>query len=275
MSEIGEPAIRVRVDPTNPGQFFACCGLLELADRLWDGAEAWFEDGAFSIATRGTLYELLSALVKEPADEITKLESGLKVKPLIAPLRLRIAGDSRSQMTLDAWMTIRRDKREVVAVANLPWNFWSGQQTSLRIWTALRAALVMQMETLADVQDFEDLFGKRIPLSGRFGFDPGAAWNRLDVGFSPDTQDIRVASSPATELLAAVGLQRFRPRLSDDRSSFDYATWGHPLAPSVARAASTGLVTVSPARRFHGRIIRRGNYAALGYSTLLNGAHNE
>ncbi len=25
--------------PTNPGQFFACCGLLELADRLWPGAE--------------------------------------------------------------------------------------------------------------------------------------------------------------------------------------------------------------------------------------------
>ncbi|TWW08183.1 hypothetical protein E3A20_26890, partial [Planctomyces bekefii] len=24
----------VNVDPTNPGQFFACCGLLELADRL-------------------------------------------------------------------------------------------------------------------------------------------------------------------------------------------------------------------------------------------------
>ena len=27
----------VNVDPTNPGQFFACCGLLELADRLWQG----------------------------------------------------------------------------------------------------------------------------------------------------------------------------------------------------------------------------------------------
>ena len=26
--------IRIRVDATNPGQFFACCGLLELASRL-------------------------------------------------------------------------------------------------------------------------------------------------------------------------------------------------------------------------------------------------
>ena len=31
------PSIAVSVDPTNPGQFFACCGLLELADRLRQG----------------------------------------------------------------------------------------------------------------------------------------------------------------------------------------------------------------------------------------------
>jgi CRISPR-associated protein Csb3 len=37
------PNITIPVDLTNPGQFFACCGLLELADRLWPGAEGWFE----------------------------------------------------------------------------------------------------------------------------------------------------------------------------------------------------------------------------------------
>ena len=34
-----EPTIRIRVDLSNPGQFFACCGLFELADRLWPGIE--------------------------------------------------------------------------------------------------------------------------------------------------------------------------------------------------------------------------------------------
>ncbi len=53
MSQVDEPAISVRVDPTNPGQFFAACGLLELADRLWGGAEGWFEDGAFSLRPLG------------------------------------------------------------------------------------------------------------------------------------------------------------------------------------------------------------------------------
>ena len=62
---IPEPTIRVNVDPTNPGQFFACCGLLELADRLWPGAEGWFTEGGreFRIACSGTLKCLLEALV--------------------------------------------------------------------------------------------------------------------------------------------------------------------------------------------------------------------
>jgi CRISPR-associated protein Csx14 len=262
----------------NPGQFFASCGLLELADRLWDGAEGWFDGNAFfSVATHGSLYDLLCALTKYPADELTKLDNGVSVKPLIAPLQLRIEGSHPFNFTLDAWMRVRRDKGEVTALANRPWNFWSGQQTSAGIWKKLRGALIAQMKKLdmeSGGRSFEDLFSQRDLLSGRFGFDPGAAWKALDVGFSPDTQQIPVASSPAVELLAAVGLQRFRPSLSDDRSSFYYATWGQPLAPSVASAAASGCVSVFPAAQYRGKIVDRGSYSALGYSTVLNGVHH-
>jgi CRISPR-associated protein Csx14 len=275
VSQAPGPAIRIRVDPTNPGQFFACCGMLELADRLWGGAEGWFDGNLFSVATQGSLYEVLRALTKYPAVEMTKLDNGVSVKPLIAPLQLRIEGNRPFRLTLDAWMRIRSDKGEVTALANRPWNFWSGQQTSFGIWKKLRDALVAQMKKLeADGRGLEDLFCQRDLLSGRFGFDPGAAWKALDVGFSPDTQQIPVASSPAAELLAAVGLQRFRPRLSDDRESFYYATWGQPLAPSAASAAASGCVNVFPAMQFRGKIVERGSYSALGYSTVLNGVHN-
>ena len=56
-----ETTIRFAVDPTNPGQFFACCGLLEMADRLWPGAEGWFaqEDREYRISGGGLLSELL------------------------------------------------------------------------------------------------------------------------------------------------------------------------------------------------------------------------
>jgi CRISPR-associated endonuclease/helicase Cas3 len=47
-----EPTIRVAVDLTNPGQFFACCGLLELADRLWPGAAGWFSESGREFCIR-------------------------------------------------------------------------------------------------------------------------------------------------------------------------------------------------------------------------------
>jgi CRISPR-associated protein Csb3 len=49
-----EAKIKIPVDLTNPGQFFACCGLLELADRLWPGTEGWFESiNQFMLSTGG------------------------------------------------------------------------------------------------------------------------------------------------------------------------------------------------------------------------------
>ena len=58
--------IRVDVDVTNPGQFFACCGLLELANQLWPGAEGWFEKDVFRIECGGTLDEVFDALAGCP-----------------------------------------------------------------------------------------------------------------------------------------------------------------------------------------------------------------
>lgn len=77
-----KPNITVNVDVTNPGQFFACCGLLELADRLWPGAEGWFETSQFCIApldgqTR-TLTSLLQPLINCSANterELAELHS--------------------------------------------------------------------------------------------------------------------------------------------------------------------------------------------------------
>jgi len=41
-------SIRINVAPTNPGQFFACCGLLELADRLWPERRGALRTGSFT-----------------------------------------------------------------------------------------------------------------------------------------------------------------------------------------------------------------------------------
>src|SRR5205823_1028645 len=44
-----EPTISIHVDVSNPGQFFACCGLLELASRIDPNSTAQFENGHFLI----------------------------------------------------------------------------------------------------------------------------------------------------------------------------------------------------------------------------------
>jgi hypothetical protein len=264
--------LRVSVNAANPGEFLACCGMLELADRIWGAAEGWFENRAFCLSGGSDLLAILRALTAEPVAEITRLASGVDVKPLIAPLELRLPG--HSPLVLDAWMRIARVKGEVVAIANAPWNFWSGQQTSLRIWTALRAAATTQIGDLGGNLGAEVL-SRRVPLSGRFGFDPGAAWSALDVGFSPNEQGMQVASSPIVELLAAVGLQRFRPEVARDRATFDYGCWNAPLAVSVAPAAASGRVSIVPTKFFRGRVVSRGSYSGLGYSTPLEGVTHE
>jgi CRISPR-associated protein Csx14 len=263
----------VNVDPTNPGQFFACCGLLELADRLWPGAEGWFADGRFHVTCAGELSEVLSALVGAVPEQVTRLDNGLEVKPLLAPLRFSL-GAGNIQFVLDTWMAIGVEKGVVVTRANPPWNFWSGQQTPLRIWGPLQGAIAEMLPRLDPLHPGR-LFEHRQFLTGRFGFDPGPAWNALDAGFSPNEQGIAVESSPAVELLAAVGLQRFRPRMFAGRDTFTYATWGVPLPPSAAAPAAGVAVRFDPSVRYRGRVVARGQYAALGYSSILPGESDE
>lgn len=273
--KLPEPSIRVNVDPTNPGQFFACCGLLELADRLWPGAEGWFaEDGReFRIAwdgeKRGTLGELLAILVNEPPTPIERLEcNGLEVAPIIAPLAFSLDGGGSVAIVLDAWTQIKVDKGAAKVISNPPWNFWSGQQTSMRIWSNLRTELDSQLRQFTS-DELSNLFNQRLLQKGRFGFDPGPAWNALDVGFSPNEQGMEVESSPAVELLAAVGIQRFRPIMNDNRDGFDYFTWHRAYAPPIAAAAMGGAIRDRQTIRYRASVTSRGQYAALGFAFAL------
>ena len=169
-----DAGIRINVDPTNPGQFFACCGLLELADRLWPGAEGWFEGGQFVVVCEGELCTLLSALVMERPAIVERLEcNGLEIKPIIAPLAFSFDGGSTVAITLDYWTRIQTIRGIPQVVANTPWNFWSGLQKSSTIWLALRAGLALQIRDFSSA-DYTTLFSQCLfQKKGRFGFDPG------------------------------------------------------------------------------------------------------
>ncbi len=98
MTDNPQPTIAVDVDATNPGQFFACCGLLELADRLWPGAEGWFTNGdqAFLISASGTLDSLVRAIAT------AELTHACPSDPYSSPL---IVGAPFRRLSVDWWQT--------------------------------------------------------------------------------------------------------------------------------------------------------------------------
>jgi CRISPR-associated protein Csx14 len=109
-----------------------------------------------------------------------------------------------------------------------------------------------------------------------FYFDAARFAHALDAGFSLDVQEknLRATASPVTELLALIGLQRFRPELVRDWT-FDYFTWHEPLDAAVAAAVTSGAVPMARTKRYRFRLRFRDNqkrYKAFGFATAMGGA---
>lgn len=226
-----EPSITVKVDVTNPGQFFACCGLLELANRLWPGAEGYFKNTDFCVAAAGGLPELwrliadAELLALDPDDETA------------SPLRL----EAPFGLTLDWWKDEHAGGRKLKA--------WAGRMSAARIAQAMKAAIVLAAEHdrpfdyATVIYDPNDLSKKIEP----FYYDSrrGASARPIDIGFSPDSLSMKAVAFPAVEFLCVVGLQRFRPTQSIRRRLFEYHTWHTPLSPSMAAVATSGLAVLT------------------------------
>ena len=241
MSEVGP--VTVRVDQTNPGQFFACCGLLEMADRLWRGAEGTFTDQVFSI---------------RPARDQSHGEPAFAdLMSAIAAASLRqvdIEDDTSSPIAIDAPFALRIDWwRDDRSAGQL--KVWAGRMSSIRIARAMQNAVrspECKTGRLFDhatvVYDADEPDKKVEP----FYFDArrGANARALDVGFMPDALNMTTAAYPAVEFLALIGLQRCRPAPTATRRVFEYATWAAPLPPALAAVAAAGLLPHTGERIF-------------------------
>lgn len=259
-----EPNIRINVDATNPGQFFACCGLLELADRLWPGAEV---AGSFSAPRFHRSLFCVSARVALCSSDLVKviISSDRTTVDPYQPIR-----GSDGKPVKDARKTkpvlLRRSNSSGGEAFSFRLSWWldelAGRQTRFKTWSAhnsaegLIASLSSQIkgDEIADV----NLLQQRVGMTSRLGLDPRSSWNTLDTGFSPNDQQLPVDTYPATELLAAIGLETFRPSPADD--GYVYAIWSNTLPVIVARAAASGILNIQGITRYSFEVASRGKF---------------
>lgn len=203
--------IRLAVDLTNPGQFFGCCGVFELAQRLWPGAKAHFELAHF-IVSDADLNEVVSRAAQAPLRVLEPTNQTSSALQLAEPFNLR----------LDWWKFERGLKT------------WAGRMSVDRIATSLQRDL----PTTLDNGFFDDghvvvgADGKKVEP---YYFDGrrGATALPLDVGFSSDALAMETVAFSATEFFTLVGLQRFRPSNLRLRV-YRYRAWHTPLPVTLA-----------------------------------------
>ncbi len=286
------PSITIPVDLTNPGQFFACCGLLELADRLWPGTEGWFERQRFCILASDPskrLHELLREVVSCPLSSTLAPQSRARLQELdqkkreLKKLRkslpkideaerkrlnsLRIFSGfllgSPFNLRIDWWLDDTCDGNDLKT--------WAGQQAVAGIAEAIKQALKIDVDD--DPFDFEAVIYRSsdndavAPLS----FDPGRAGTAQDIGYSPDKIGQALTARVWTEFLCLIGLQRFAVAPIAD-GVFRFSAWSMPLRPICAAAVAKGLIPSVQAALGTFRLAARdtGNrYKAFTETTLL------
>lgn len=203
------------IDRTNPGHFFGCCGVFELAHRLWPAATARFAGTQFAVS-EGGLEELVAETVKAPLEV---LEPGNQTSSA-----LRLAGPF--DLRLDWWKVERGLKT------------WAGRMSVDRIASSLQRDLPSALEN-----GFFDHGHVVIGADGKkvepYYFDArrGAAALPLDVGFSSDALSLETVAFCAAEFFSLLGLQRFRPSEVKVRV-YRYRAWTEPLSVTLAALAA-------------------------------------
>lgn len=268
-------SIQVNVDVTNPGQFFACCGLLELADRLWPGAEGWFDDEVFSVACNGATRELLTRLLDAPLSSTLTDEELKRLGTLLSAEKGRLTDADRQEKE-----SLRnRWKNERLFLAG-PFGLWldwwrdeQGERTDLKTWAAkqfvleILRPLLCALRSIVTHEPFEGILQRTANVKGLpFYFDSEAYSQNTprDIGFGLYTLreviGTRETTRPALEVFAFLGMQRFRPEALAPEGIFRFNVWSVPLPCNIAAAAACRRLSFPKDRVYQFRLLDRTKY---------------
>lgn len=267
----------IPVDLLNPGQVFACLGLVEAADMLLGAAEGCFDwsdpaevrfwlraegDGSPVAAVLGFLAEAEAVAI---APEGSRNRAGWIASWGPAPVEIpRDEGypfpDPESPATLAC--ALRAGGREIRI------DHWGDQtgRDNVKFWAGAAgypgAALVRDALNLIRAMALgaqHDPFALAVPQSSSFRFDWRRDYIPIHAGFSLNNHaNIVTTGFPLVELLAAIGLTHARPMRPGrrDKLSYLYAVAGRAsstalwLPPSILRAALGCATLPFPSRRF-------------------------
>jgi CRISPR-associated protein Csb3 len=271
-----EPNITIPVDLTNPGQFFACCGLLEMADRLWSGAEGWFEGDAFMLRSSSSFSDLIDAIRKFTVTNTMSAQQKARLEELSS-----MSKEARKKVGLeDEKKALDTSRREEPILCQSSFTFridwfcdeysggsrfktWAGQQSVLDIAKAMHTGMTSIIQRSEETL-WNNVRGRGLPFN--FDSDLGGQGSALDIGFSFDPlaanemTRIEGTCKPALEMLAFIGLQRFRPREIPGQNRFVYTAWQQPLPPSVAAAMACQAVRICNDPCYEFRLLYRTKY---------------
>lgn len=269
---------RIPLDASNPGQFLACCGLLELAHRRWKGAEGWFEGtSAFLISACGSnavanALELVTSLGNSSLGNTMSRQQleqlahfgGIRARDLSAESKLekgRLESIRREaplligepfNLRLDWWLDDR--------AGGSRFKTWAGQQSVIDIATSMKDAIRSTDWSNIGIEEWMQFGVRDVGLPFNFDSDLGPQAASLDVGFSLDPLGIGTPVRPLIEFAAFVGLQRFRPFEVPKQNRYRYALWQTPLLPAAAAVASTAILADSRTPTFEFPLLYRTKY---------------
>ena len=266
----------IPVDLFNPGQVFACLGLLETADILFGNAEGGFDwnDGDTAIFTlsaeveRSPIKAVLTFIrdadisAISPRSDVQERDGGAtsfilgihpckltddkgKIRSALLPIRLSLG---TQELLVDSWA-----------------DFDSGREL-LQLWTATNGNSafvrfgklhVAYKTALSKSTNWEsDPFNLPAPVAANFRLELRRNWTAINLGFSPDKISkgsgcvpIELTTYPVVELLAAIGLNHARPA-KKKKLEWAYSAWSLPLPPSFARAVIGGGLLPDVCRQF-------------------------
>ena len=261
----------VPVDLLNPGQVFACLGLVEATDILigeaagafdWTGPQARFR--VSGIGGEAPVARVLRFL--EEAEAIARVPAGSAAlngwKPDWGTVRGDPVGSPFPYPAPDSPATLPVLLRDADG-NEIPVEYWGDatRRDNVKFWGGSGgypgAALFRDAVALATGkmrQHASDPFALSAPQTSSFRFDWRRDYVPIDAGFSPNRHGkLSMVGFPVVELLAAIGVTHARPKRLD-RLRYQYGVLGgdEPLDPVFLRAALGALSPVpsAPFRRF-------------------------